>query len=627
MIARVFVCFFVVAATHSIAANRAISDAATPEAEAHILVDKALLAEAAGDVTQRDAHLAEAVRIAPDDQSARWHSGQVRTNGKWQPIAEAQRAAANDPRRAEYEVLRDANSQSLEGQLGLARWCRANGLEDEARYHWTTVLSYEPQNTEALHALKARWFDGRLMGYEEIASAKARAREQRHAARKYAAQVSRWKRLLSAGDLLSQRQAINEIRALRDANALPALEEVTLDQKLTTGAEFERSMQIGLALVDALVTMPGPKATESLLRHAGMSQISDVRSAAIEALKQRPQQDYVPHLLGALTSPIESSFRVVTDSDGSVHYWHSLYRQGKDADWILENRSSMFQHDFGGSTIVFDDATGTVVSEDRESDASVAAKKAFVATRSQADFAGRASTVQQEIGRMNEQVAAANARIFPILREVTGQDLGTEPKAWWDWWDSSNDYYSYGEGERPKYEQYYVENKAQYYREPEYVSVSARHSCFAAGTMVWTKTGLRAIETIEIGDFVLAQDPTTGELAYKPVMGRTLRPGRKTVYVRAGNDVLQATLGHPMWVSGTGWKMAKELKPGDVLHGAKGPALVDSIEPADTIEVYNLIVVDWHNFFVGESGVLVHDNSPRNPVATIVPGLAVNKVR
>ncbi|MGA2796833.1 MAG: hypothetical protein ABSE63_04575 [Thermoguttaceae bacterium] len=33
------------------------------------------------------------------------------------------------------------------------------------------------------------------------------------------------------------------------------------------------------------------------------------------------------------------------------------------------------------------------------------------------------------------------------------------------------------------------------------------------------------------------------------------------------------------------------------------------------------IVDDFHTFFVGDQGILVHDNTPREPTAALVPGL------
>jgi hypothetical protein len=36
---------------------------------------------------------------------------------------------------------------------------------------------------------------------------------------------------------------------------------------------------------------------------------------------------------------------------------------------------------------------------------------------------------------------------------------------------------------------------------------------------------------------------------------------------------------------------------------------------------YNLIVADFNSYFVGDHGILVHDNTPRSPTSALVPGL------
>ena len=45
----------------------------------------------------------------------------------------------------------------------------------------------------------------------------------------------------------------------------------------------------------------------------------------------------------------------------------------------------------------------------------------------------------------------------------------------------------------------------------------SRGCCLVAGTLVDTKTGLRPIEEIEVGDLVWARDEETGETAFKAV--------------------------------------------------------------------------------------------------------------
>src|SRR6202022_3254598 len=82
---------------------------------------------------------------------------------------------------------------------------------------------------------------------------------------------------------------------------------------------------------------------------------------------------------------------------------------------------------------------------------------------------------------------------------------------------------------------------------------------------------LRPIETIKMGDAVLAQDPETGELAFKAVLGTSIRPASPMISVRVEDETIISTRGHRYWKEGTGWRMAKSLKPGDALHGVERP--------------------------------------------------------
>ena len=80
-----------------------------------------------------------------------------------------------------------------------------------------------------------------------------------------------------------------------------------------------------------------------------------------------------------------------------------------------------------------------------------------------------------------------------------------------------------------------------------------------------------------MGDLVLAQDVDTGELAYKPVLGRTVRPPGPLLRFTIGRESLVSTAGHPFWVAGTGWRMAKELEGGAMLHGVTGSTRVEAV--------------------------------------------------
>jgi hypothetical protein len=180
--------------------------------------------------------------------------------------------------------------------------------------------------------------------------------------------------------------------------------------------------------------------------------------------------------------------------------------------------------------------------------------------------------------------------------------------AWWDWWLNENEFYT-----PPQKPANFVQVR---------VPIA---SCFVAGTPVWTISGPMQIENIKVGELVLAQDSDTGELAYKPVIGTTIRPASPLIETKLGDTLIRCTRGHPFWVSGKGWQMAKELKAGEWLHTVHGPVLIDSAEPSDEAICYNLIVADFHDYFVSDAKVLVHDNLLRGPTLATVPGLVDGK--
>ena len=151
------------------------------------------------------------------------------------------------------------------------------------------------------------------------------------------------------------------------------------------------------------------------------------------------------------------------------------------------------------------------------------------------------------------------------------------------------------------------------------------YACFAAGTFVRTLDGSTEIEKLRPGDVVLTQEPTTGELKYQPLLTVYHNPPNATFRIDLGDETIVATGIHRFWKTGRGWVMARELKPGDALRTVGGLAVVKSVDTDKVQPVFNLRVADGESFFVGQLGVLVHDNSPVNPTPNpfdAVPELA-----
>ena len=137
--------------------------------------------------------------------------------------------------------------------------------------------------------------------------------------------------------------------------------------------------------------------------------------------------------------------------------------------------------------------------------------------------------------------------------------------------------------------------------------------CFVAGTIVATIYGGKAIDTIRVGDKVLASDPETGETAYKEVLKTYIYVKDTLVNVTVNGETIETTKEHPFWVEGQGWTKAKFLEAGDMLRDSDGNAVaIESVEivplPADQYTlVYNLEVADFHTYYVSDMDILVHN--------------------
>lgn len=110
----------------------------------------------------------------------------------------------------------------------------------------------------------------------------------------------------------------------------------------------------------------------------------------------------------------------------------------------------------------------------------------------------------------------------------------------------------------------------------------ARHwfepgACFAAGTLVHTKEGLKPIEQIRVGDWVLSKPENGGEQAYKRVLKTIAHEPQRIVrleYTHPGQDLedlirkaqgiktsyINTTLNHPFWTKEEGWTAPSHLQ-------------------------------------------------------------------
>ena len=144
-------------------------------------------------------------------------------------------------------------------------------------------------------------------------------------------------------------------------------------------------------------------------------------------------------------------------------------------------------------------------------------------------------------------------------------------------------------------------------------------NCFVAGTPIQTENGAVPIEEIVPGQLVWAENPDTGECTLKRVVQLFRNEKYELVHVQVRGATITTTAGHPFFVQGQGWIFAKDLKVGyqhKLLSG--GTALVEAVEweeLSEPVTVYNFEVEEFHTYFVGIHGFLVHNLCVQKTVA------------
>ncbi len=630
------------------------------DSDAHVRL--ALWCEAHGLGAERLKHLALAVLTTPSHTTARGLMGLVSYQGRWQPPDAVTDRVRKDvglaASLAEYNARRAKLVNTADGHWRLAVWCEEHGLKAEAMAHFTTVLRLDPGREAAWKRLGCKKHNGRWMTAAQIAEEKVEL-EARKQADKH------WRPLLAK---LSTSLAHKEKRAETEEVLSRIVDPRAVGPIWRTFAEGNVTQQtIAVQLFGQINT---PAASRALAAMAVFSDAPEIRRKATETLKRRDPREFVGLLISMIRDPIKYEVRPV----GGPGSPGALFVRGKqfNVQRLYAPPSLPNIPLFPGEPITYDAWGLPVVSrylgetnDVQQRTLSIESidlgpytrysrwRKTTTTTETTTtpiqrtleipigqiylQYQTSALVAEQqllndarEIDSYNQFANDSYRRISQVLGEVTGQDLGQDQKKWMTWWVEHQGY-TYTPYE-PEDKPTFTENVPLAYV-PQGVaapiqaqvgtpvtttstSTGIGHSCFRAGTLVRTLEGLRPIERLKIGDQLLTQNTLNGTLAFQPVLAVYHNKPSTTLKIVAGGDTVVATPIHRFWKAGTGWTMARDLKPGDSLRILGGTAEVVSIENDVTQPVFNLEVASGQSFFVGDSGMLVHDNSLVQPVSS-----------
>jgi hypothetical protein len=645
------------------AAYEAAQAKAGHDAKAHVRL--ALWCEAHGLDAERMKHLAMAVLYEPSNGLARGLMGLVAYQGKWERPDVVGREIQEDPANhdliREYLERRSHTARKPDAQARLAAWCEQKGLKEQSIAHYLEAVRLDPSREATWRHLGYRKQSDRWVKPDELAAERLESERQRHADKLWEPKLKRLREALEGRDATRRTKAEAAIAEVTDPRAVSMIWAV-----FVRGSERSQ-----LAAVQMLGQIDGPAASNALAALAVFNVSAEVRSRAIETLVRRDARDVIGRLINLVRKPFKYDVRrpggpgttgelfvegerfnlqrfyqnapidpsriparifapsvpfdpysvqnqmLVSAAFGGMsitptgpapnaaQFAHALSANPQNAAALLKNGKNGASTPPGAafnpaSNLVYDTLAAAAYR-----DMQIASAYQTIEQNSQ-NLQQRLALDIQTVETTNSQIGDLNGRVLPVLRMISGQDLGAEPEKWKTWWTDQLGYV---------YQSNIPETKPTLTDAVTTFTVGTSHTaCFAAGTLVSTLDGPRAIESIQVGDRVLAQDTTTGSLAFQPVVAVHLNRPSPTFRIAIDGESIVATGIHRFWKAGKGWAMARDLKPGDVLRVIGGVATVKSIEPETAQPVYNLDVAESRDFFVGSKGLLVHDFSFVQPV-------------
>jgi hypothetical protein len=526
------------------------------------------------------------------DAAPRWQAGLVKVGDEWKPFEEAVLEGRERDLAREYESRREQAGTTAEAQLELANWCRQRGLPARERAHLLAAVQAGPESGQAalLERLGYRQVRGEWLSGEQMLAWKTQFENIRRSVQLHGEKLQAIGNELAAPGERGKRTALAKLARFETAAAVPAIEWTLCG----------REEPVALEAVRALGRVDGYASSQALARQGVFNRSENVRAQAIEELLDRKLEDFVPELIPLLAPPTESGFSVVEQSRGVLVFNHILARETDDQFQVAHLQTVNFQ--------IINAGTDRFGRQDRSTVASLAQSRAGNdATRR---FVDEAYVREKLVAALNERTEEINGRVCAVLASVFGRQDCRSPHDWWHCWST------YNEMERsPKcvrrWEQRRVVGTPMTYPK----------DCFAAGTPIWTNAGKRSIETVRVGDLVLSQNVETGELGYAPVMQTTLQPPKPLWTLTVGGETFRVTGGHRFWENGSGWRRTLDLKPGGILHTARGSVAIEAIVEGEAAPSHNLVVDGTHNYFVGEGAVLSQDVTLPRGADRDVPGL------
>ncbi len=340
----------------------------------------------------------------------------------------------------EYESLRRAAPNTVEAQWDLAEWCRQKSLPKERESHLRTVVALDPDHVAAhrgLGHMKDR--QGQWATHDEVMLSRGYVKHKgkyilpqelellqqdertSEAEKAWFKKVRTWHLWLEGDRADRQAEALTQLRAVQDPDAVPAL------SKYFTAAPNEDQRML---YVEILTRIFGDKPVTQLVQQSLWDESQAIRKAAVAGVRQKDASKALPFYLRAL----KSGYNIIVNRAGDA-----LGQLGNDTVVPQMIQALVTRHVY--TELVPDGGIGATTGGGMvpgqpvlpaNIDLLLAAGQLPQGVR--VEYPGAPVRMKEITYEKDER----NASVLEALNALTGQDFGYDEVAWRKWFNAQH---------------------------------------------------------------------------------------------------------------------------------------------------------------------------------------------